>query len=203
MDILPLLEELQTIARNGLYYATNPYDRERYERLMVLVSTYYGQAVDLPPEEVRQRLAGELGQITPKVGADAAIFDEDGRILLTLRVDDQCWCLPCGWVEPNEAPIDTAVRECREETGLDVRPQALIGVFPRLPSVYGNVHSLIAVVYRCEVIGGTIQVSHESLDVRYWHIDDVPVWHSTHEHYARAAYAHWQAERSGRPPADL
>ena len=36
------------IARNGLHYATNPYDRERYERLMTLVTTYYGQAVDLP-----------------------------------------------------------------------------------------------------------------------------------------------------------
>ena len=33
MDILPLLDELQIIARNGLHYSQNPYDRERYERL--------------------------------------------------------------------------------------------------------------------------------------------------------------------------
>ncbi len=193
MDIMPLLDELQTIARNGLFYATDPYDLERYERLMQLVTRYYGETVDLPPVEVRRRFAAELGYITPKVGADAAIFDGDGRILLTLRADDQRWCLPCGWVEPNEVPIDTVVRETREETGLDVRPLALIDVFTRLPSVYGGVHTMIAVVYRCEITGGTMGLSHESLDVRYWFIDDVPVWHANHEEYARAAYAHWQA----------
>ena len=195
MDIMPLLEELQAIARNGLHYATNPYDRERYERLMALVTTYYGQVVELPPEEIRRRFAAETGQITPKLGADAAIFDDDGRLLLTLRSDDHCWCLPCGWVEANEAPIDTVVRECREETGLDVRPLGLIGLFSRLPSVHGGIHSMVAVVYRCEVTGGTLQISHESLDARYWHINDVPVWHMNHRDYALAAYAQWQAER--------
>src|SRR5690348_8710319 len=70
MDILPLLDELRTIALNGLNYTENPYDRERYERLLALASQYYGQAVNLPPEEARQRLAAELGYVTPKVGAD-------------------------------------------------------------------------------------------------------------------------------------
>ena len=104
MDILPLLDELQTIARNGLNHTTNPYDRERFERLLALATKYYGEALDLPPDAVRHRLVGELGYITPKVGADAAIFDREGRILLVRRSDDGLWCLPCGWVEPNESP---------------------------------------------------------------------------------------------------
>ena len=55
MDILPLLDELQTIARNGLNYTTNPYDRERFERLLALATKYYGESLDLPPEAVRHR----------------------------------------------------------------------------------------------------------------------------------------------------
>ncbi len=48
MDILALLDEIQTIARNGLNFTPNPYDRERYERLLQVAATYYGRALDLP-----------------------------------------------------------------------------------------------------------------------------------------------------------
>jgi 8-oxo-dGTP pyrophosphatase MutT (NUDIX family) len=191
MDILPLLDELQTIARNGLVYAKDPYDRERYERLFDLAAHYYGQALDLPPAEVRVRLAPGLGYVTPQVGANAAIFDREGRILLELRSDDQSWCLPCGWVEPNEGPLDTVVRETREETGLQVRPHKLVDAFAAPPGTENGPHTVIAIVYLCEVIGGVLDVGHESSAVRYWPIDAVPVWHTQHQRYARAAHAVW------------
>ena len=88
INILPLLDELQTIARNGLAYTTNPYDRERYEHLLELVSRYYGDALDLPPREVRQRLSDELGYITPKdklEGKEKSIFAERDRKLAEAR----------------------------------------------------------------------------------------------------------------------
>ena len=198
MNILPLLDELQTIARNGLAYTTNPYDRERYEHLLELVSRYYGDALDLPPREVRQRLSDELGYITPKVGAEAAVFDAEGRILLVLRADDERWCLPCGWVEPKESPAAAAIREAREETGLDVHPMQLIDVFTCIPGVDDTVHTQIAVVYLCKIIGGALRGSHESLDVQYWLIDDVPVWHFQHQCYAQAAHACWLARQSSQ-----
>lgn len=195
MSILPLLDDIQTIARNGLAYSTNPYDVERYERLMALVSEYYGQALDLPPAEVRARLSGELGYITPKVGAEAGIFDEEGRILLVLRSDDETWCLPCGWVDPNEAPIETVVREVREETGLEAVPVCLVDVFSMRPGDTTSPHSQIAILYLCTIVGGEMRISHESLDVRYWRIEDVPVWHTEHRRFAEAARAQWRRDR--------
>jgi ADP-ribose pyrophosphatase YjhB (NUDIX family) len=202
VDILPLLDELQTIARNGLNFSANPYDRERFERLLALVTKYYGQALDLPPIEVRQRLVGELGYITPKVGAEAAIFDGEGRILLVRRSDDGLWCLPCGWVEPNESPEEAAVREAREETGLEIQARQLVGVFTRKPNVGYGPHTAIAVVYLCDVVGGTPQPrSHEVLEVRHWRIEDVPSWHELHQRYAEAAHSAWRAREAGRAPA--
>jgi 8-oxo-dGTP pyrophosphatase MutT (NUDIX family) len=195
MSILPLLDEIQTIARNGLAYSTNPYDLERYERLMALVSEYYGQALDLPPAEVRARLSRELGYITPKVGAEAGIFDEEGGILLVLRSDDETWCLPCGWVDPNEAPIETVVREVREETGLEAVPVCLVDVFSMRPGDTTSPHSQIAILYLCTVVGGEMGISHESLDVRYWRIEDVPAWHTEHRRFAEAARARWRRDR--------
>ena len=195
MDVFPLLDALQTIACNGLNFATNPYDRERYERLLELASTYYGQALDLPPPDVRRRLRAELGYITPKVGAEAAIFDREGNMLLVRRSDDGRWCLPCGWVEPNESPAEAAVREAREETGLIVRTNRLVDVFTRKPGQGFGPHSAIAVVYLCEVVDGTIHASHEVTEVRYCCIADVTDWHERHREYAEAAYAAWRANR--------
>jgi ADP-ribose pyrophosphatase YjhB (NUDIX family) len=196
MDILSLLDELQTIARNGLTYATNTYDKERYERLLELAASYYNKTLDIPRDEVKKKFAAELGYITPKVGADAAIFNEAGDILLVRRADDGQWCLPCGWVEPNETPAQAAVRETKEETGLDIHVLQLVDVFTRLPNTGHGPHSAVAVVYLCEITGGMLTTSHESPELRYWFIEDVPAWHELHEQYAKAAFQIWHKHQS-------
>ena len=121
MDILSLLNEIQAIARTGLHFTSGAYDRERYERLLKFATQTYGELLDMPAEDLRDRFDEETGYITPKVGADAAIFNENGEILLMERADGSGWCLPCGWVEANEKPVETVVREVREETGFEVK----------------------------------------------------------------------------------
>jgi ADP-ribose pyrophosphatase YjhB (NUDIX family) len=196
MDILPLLDELRMIARNALPYAHDRYDRERYTRILELVDLYYGATLDLPPAEVRRRLGAELGRVTPSVGANAAIFDQDGGLLLMQRSDDQLWCLPGGLVEVDETPAETAVREAREETGLDSRVIQLVDLFTRPAKIGVGLHSLIAVVYLCAAVGGTLCCSPEGIDVRFWPIADVPAWHSDHLRQAQAAYTCWLARRN-------
>jgi ADP-ribose pyrophosphatase YjhB (NUDIX family) len=196
VDILPLLDELQTIARNGLNYAINPFDRERYERLLALASRYYSAVLDVAPVAVQERLRSELGYITPKVGAEAAVFDADGQILLVRRSDDGRWCLPCGWVEPNETPAEAAVREAREETGLEVRPLQLVDVFTRKPGMGFGPHSAIAVLYLCEVVGGNPRTCHEVTQTEYRRIESVADWHELHREYATAAHSVWKARQA-------
>ena len=148
---------------------------------------------------MRSRFAGDLGYVTAKVGADAALFDEHDRILLVRRVDDDCWGLVAGWVDANETPEQAVVREIAEEVGLDARVTELVGVFAREAGAHGNPHSVVSVVYLCEVMGGELRAQpHEVREIEWRSIDDVGPWHHHHEALARAALeTHWRRSAGG------
>jgi ADP-ribose pyrophosphatase YjhB (NUDIX family) len=194
MDIFSLLDSIQTIARNGLRYATNEFDRERYERLLGLATINYAELLSAPEEFIKARFRDEVGHITPKVGTDAAIFNQNGEILLMERSDGSGWCLPCGFVEPNETPVEGIIREVLEETGLEIKVNQLVGVFTRKPGANMGVHSIVSIVHLCEVIDGQLKTSHEGHALQYWKIDDMKNWHATHEINARAAHKMWKSE---------
>lgn len=193
MDILTLLNEIQAIARTGLHYTDGVYDRERYEQLLQLAVQTYSQHLALPSPKIQARFRSEVGYITPKIGADAAIFNDKGEILLMERADGSGWCMPCGWVEANERPVDAVVREVREETGLNVEVKQLVGVFTRKASLQSGPHTMLSVVHLCEIIGGELTLSHEGLALKYWQLDEMKNWHPIHGKYARAAHKMWQS----------
>lgn len=194
MDIVALLNELQSIARTGLSFTSSTYDQERYKRLLELALQGYEQLLNQPIAELKPLFSQELGYITPKIGADAAIFNEQGEILLMERADGTGWCLPCGWVEANEKPSETVLREVREETGLEVVVKQLVGVFTRPANAQNGPHTMIAVVHWCEIVAGELTLSAEGKALQYWGLNDVPLWHATHEKYARFAHHMWQAQ---------
>jgi ADP-ribose pyrophosphatase YjhB (NUDIX family) len=195
MDIFSMLDSIQAIARNGLRYPTSEFDKERYERLLDLTKKTYSELLSVPEEVVREKFVDEIGHITAKVGTDAAIFNESGEILLMERSDSSGWCLPCGFVEPNETPVEGIIRETREETGLDIKVNQLVGVFTRKPSATMGVHTTVSIVHLCEVVSGQLKTSHEGYALKYWAIDDMKNWHATHEIIARAAYKMWNSKK--------
>jgi 8-oxo-dGTP pyrophosphatase MutT (NUDIX family) len=191
-DALPLLDELRLIAQNGLEYADDPYDRERYERVLELVAREYADAADLTPDEVHGRFADRVGHVTPNVGGRAGIVDDDGRVLVMQRAGDGTWGIPGGYTDPGETPAETAVREAREETGLDVEPEELVTFVYREPDAH-NPHGFVGGVYRCSVVVGELSGSHESDELGYRHLDEVPEWHKDHGEVVRQVLESWRA----------
>lgn len=107
----------------------------------------------------------------------AVISDADGRVLLQRRTDNELWSVPGGAVELGESVLGALRREVKEETGLDVEADRLIGVYssPDYLVEYddGEVRQQFSLAFACHVTGGTIQTSSESLDVAWFRPDDL------------------------------
>ncbi|MGW2862577.1 NUDIX domain-containing protein [Streptomyces sp. NPDC001205] len=105
------------------------------------------------------------------VAASAVVTDDEGRILLQRRRDNGLWALPGGAMDMGDSLPGTAVREVREETGLDVEVTGLVGTYtdPRHVIAYsdGEVRRQFAVVFTARVVGGELALSDESTELRY------------------------------------
>ncbi len=111
------------------------------------------------------------------IGANIAIL-RGATILLQQREDFEVWCLPGGHAEPGESLAETAVREAREETGLEATITGLVGCYTRTgahPTIHTN-------CFRAVCDSGTLMAQPgEVLDLRWFHFDDLPAdmfwWH--------------------------
>jgi len=112
-----------------------------------------------------------------RLGCSAAIFDEQGRILLTRRADNGQWCLPGGRMESGESVAEACEREVLEETGLTVRVTRLVGVYSHSDQlvVYpdGNKAHIVALHFEAEVIGGKLGLSDETTEYGYFTLGEL------------------------------
>lgn len=103
--------------------------------------------------------------------ASAIVTDEQGRILLVKRRDNTLWALPGGGHDIGETIEQTAIREVKEETGLDVQVVGLSGVYTDPAHVVafsdGEVRQQFSLCFTTTVLGGQLATDHESTDVAW------------------------------------
>lgn len=112
-------------------------------------------------------------------GVAAIVRDADNRVLFMRRADNGEWGLPAGAIDPGETPADAVAREVREETGLDVRPTRVAGIFGgrgfRVRYENGDEAEYTVIVFDCEVVGGRLSAADgEALELRYFAPDEAP-----------------------------
>ena len=111
------------------------------------------------------------------VYAGGCIFNENGEVLIQKRADCNKWGFPGGAIELGETPEMAAKREVKEETGLDIEVNKLIGIYKDSDVVCTNgdkVHS-ICIGYEMSVTGGELICDeNETLELKYFSLDDVP-----------------------------
>ncbi|WP_328411947.1 NUDIX hydrolase [Nocardia sp. NBC_00403] len=106
-----------------------------------------------------------------KVAVSAFVQDADGRILMIHRTDNDKYSIPGGGMEVGETVADAVVREVAEETGIQVHPVGIVGIFsdPRHVIAYddGEVRQEFSICFAAEPIGGTPSTSSESKAVQW------------------------------------
>jgi 8-oxo-dGTP pyrophosphatase MutT (NUDIX family) len=106
----------------------------------------------------------------PSVGV--MIRDPEGRVLLVREKGTGVWQTVGGAIDPGESPDEAALREAREETGLEVELTRLIGAFGgpafRLTYPNGDVCDYVAVLYEARVVGGAERPDGEEVDALGW-----------------------------------
>ena len=161
---LALYRSLHALARTGLHFCRDQYDRERYEQVEAIAAELLAAGAGLTPAELRQDWAGETGYVTPKIEVRGAVFRAgDGRVLLVRESLDGLWTLPGGWAEVNDSPSTAVRREIEQEAGLRTRVVKLAALYDRnahghSPSIF---HSWKA-FFLCEVEGGELRGSYET-----------------------------------------
>ncbi|MDQ4091710.1 MAG: NUDIX hydrolase N-terminal domain-containing protein [Actinomycetota bacterium] len=183
-DLLRWSEALAGIARTGLAFTENLYERERYQEVLHVAADIRAAAADAAggpvdaatqvQEWMRQVGAGVPGYVTPKVAVGAVVGNERGELLLVQRADNGVWLYPTGWADVGYSASEVAVKEVLEETGIQVEPVRLIAVLDGLRLGFTAV-PLYSLVFYCRVVGGDLRHHPlECLDVGWFAEDALP-----------------------------
>ena len=173
--MLEHFKRLKTISDTGLLYSNNEYDLERYKELAEISLTLLSKVSDHSIEQLKLAFPIVADHPTAKVDVRALIVSEDQKILLVRESSDEKWSLPGGWAEIGHSPSETVIKECKEETGIDVEVEKLLAVFDKKKHAHPPQASYVyKMVFHCTSMSTAITKGFDVLDVQYFSINNLP-----------------------------
>lgn len=168
-------KRLHAIAQNGLTFARDPYDIERYTAIREIAAEMLSQGSGLDLGVVRGVLERDSGYATPKVDVRGVVFRDDQLLLVRERGEGK-WTLPGGWADPGESPAENVVREIQEESGFLTRASKILAVYdrskhPHAPPFAFHVYKLFV---HCTLVGGRETLSAETDAIGFFSEDNLP-----------------------------
>ena len=140
-------------------------------------------------------LRKEIGPRKIILNCAGALIVQDGKILFQRRTDNGEWGLIGGLLEMNETYEEAALREIREETGLEVKLDSFLGIFHNHSMEWSNGDKahVISAMYTASIISGVPRIDEESLELRFFGKDELPELYA--EDHIAALEAYFQGVR--------
>ena len=161
-DLLDWAETLAGIARTGLGFTESLYEQERYEEILKVAAQIRSTvASEIAPEAVADewmRMVGQgvAGYVTPKAAVGAIVSNDDDEILLVQRADSGVWLYPTGWADIGYSPVEVAIKEVYEETGIHCEPLTLVSIVDGMRQGFTKI-PLYSMVFYCKAVGGELR----------------------------------------------
>jgi ADP-ribose pyrophosphatase YjhB (NUDIX family) len=183
-DLVRWSEALAAIARTGLGFTENLYERERFEEVLHVaadIKAAADEALEVRRESdhfVQEWMEsvgeGVPGYVTPKVAVGAVVGNDAGEILLVQRGDSGVWLYPTGWADVGYSASEVVVKEVLEETGIECEPVQLLAVIDGQRAGFTR-FAMYLLLFHCRATGGSL-VPHplETADVGWFRRDALP-----------------------------
>jgi ADP-ribose pyrophosphatase YjhB (NUDIX family) len=158
-------ETLAAIARTGLAFTQNLYERERYEEVLHVAADIKA-SLDDADETRRERDhfvqewmdnigEGIPGYVTPKIAIGAVVGNDKGEILLVKRAPSGVWLFPSGWADVGYSAAEVVVKEVHEETGINAEPIQLLGVVDGMRMGFTK-FAMYMLLFHCRATSGDL-----------------------------------------------
>lgn len=166
--------KLQSIAQAGLFYGKDVFDLDRYQQIRDIAAEMMSYQTEIPKEKIKTLFCNDVGYQTPKIDTRAAIFKDDKILLVKER--NGTWSLPGGWVDVDLSVEENALKEVKEEAGLDAVVDFVIAIHDR------DKHNLPPYAYKvckifvhCTEVGGAFENNIETLESGYFGLNELPL----------------------------
>lgn len=169
-------KEIQAIGQIGLTYTENLFDKERFLRLREIACEMVATITCEPLVNVKQAICLDRGYITPKIDTRAAVFNEQGEILLVQEAMGGRWSMPGGWCDEMETLFSNTVKEVREEAGMIVTPYKFVGMLNKSKwNISKQPFHILASFTICKAGEGDFTPNDETLQRKFFKLEDIPV----------------------------
>lgn len=174
-EIIRIAQRIRALSQNGLVYSDNEYDTERYEELQELSNEITSLISGNEISVIRDCYCLENDYVTPKVDIRAVVFNAQEEILMVQEKADGKWALPGGWSDVGYSPNEVAVKEVKEETGLNVRAVRLLAVMDKKCHNHPPAaHYAYKIFILCEIIDGEFNTTFDILDKGFFRQGNLP-----------------------------
>jgi ADP-ribose pyrophosphatase YjhB (NUDIX family) len=198
-------ESLAGVARTGLGFTENQYERERFEEVLriagdIKVAAEEGLEGVVDADGYVTEWMGDVGRgvpgyQTPKVAVGAAVVNDEGKLLLIERADSGIWLYPTGWCDVGYSAPEVVVKEVLEETGIEVEIVRLIGVLDGMRLGQSRI-PLYSLLFFCRAIGGELRLHPLEVTNAGWFArDEIPTPTIGVERWAEPIFAAIDGER--------